>query len=302
MIESISHFATTIPKQEKLFSKETTRTKAYEKSQALFREKSFKEEDFILDENADTGVYSEEMVQGHLHEVSRLDALFEKEQNEEHPYAKGQNKKEVKQYGDIFEAILLDMIARGEWFGEDVYPIKTAKFDDYKNGVDILVDLKKARVPLALAIDVTFGFQGMHKKLERIKGDIERDKLGFVRYYRSKDGSYEGKVNNVARVVVGVEMDTVQKMAQMWVENDDEPLKKHFAQTLILSEIVIQLREYARYAQSLGHGRIARVYEAELAKVEHILAKKPDEDMEQFDRVYDCIVSGARSLNAQKRG
>lgn len=288
MMGSMESFG--FPKQETISEKERIRIEAYKKSQELFEKNAIREDSFV-----DT--YGEDAIQGHLRVVADLEEKFKKDKDAPHENASNYRNEEVKQYGDIFEAVVFDMIKRCEWFGKGVRPVKASKFDDYVNKVDVLVDLEHSRKPLALAIDVTFGFKGMQKKVSEILHKIDEDKLSFVRYYRSEDESYEGKVNNLARVVVGVEMDTVQKLSEYWIANDDEMLRAHYAQTLILSEIAIQLREYARYARHRGNERVARVYEADLEKVEVILVDKPDEHMDNYDRVYDCIMQVVDGIN-----
>lgn len=288
MMEAMGQFNAS--EREALNGKEKIRHDAYEKAWRLFDENAIQEESF-----SDT--YEKETIQHHIEAVKALEGKFREQSQLPHENNPTHKNEEVKHYGDILEAIVFDMIKRCEWFGNGVRPVKTSKFDDYKNGVDILVDLEHSRKPLALAIDVTFGFKGMQKKVADIISKIDEGKLSFVRYYRSEDGSFEGKVNNIARVVVGVEMDAVQKMAEYWIRNEDQKLRDHYAQTLILSEIAIQLREYARYARRKGNNHAAQVYEADLEKIETILAEKPDEHMENYDRVYDCITRVVKDMS-----
>lgn len=281
------------PTQERQKTKQEIRVEAVEKARELFSVRAISEMSF-----ADSDVYDREMVERHLAEVARLDAIFEADKLSGHDNAPGARNGEVKEYGDILEGLIFDQIERAGWFGEGVRPVKTSKFDDYKNGVDMLVELEGGRKPLALAVDVTFGFKGMKKKVDRILDEIDNNTLGFVRYYRSQDGSYEGKLGKLARVVVGIEMDTIQDMAAAWVkEGGDEMLRDHHAQTLILSEIAIQLRAYESYARRTGKDDVARVYGAELEKIEDILRIKPDAHMDSRDRVYDTIVQVVRDVD-----
>lgn len=274
------------PQQERVKTKEEIRTEAREKARGLFAERAISEMSF-----AERDVYEREMVERHLAEVARLDAIFEADRLAAHENAPYARNNEVKEYGDILEGLIFDQIERAGWFGDGVRPVKTSKFDDYKNGVDMLVELEGGRKPLALAVDVTFGFKGMKKKVDRILDEIDNNTLGFIRYYRSQDSSYEGKLGKLARVVVGIEMDTIQDLAAAWVKDGgDEMLRDHYAQTLILSEIAIQLRAYESYARRTGKEEVARVYGAELEKIEDILATKPDAHMDSRDRVYDTIV------------
>jgi hypothetical protein len=290
------------PRSEQRVKEEAFRLQAYEKARTLFEERALNETDFIENTETGRGVYTEETVRKNLEYVARLDEIFQREREQEHANAFGESKEKVKQYADIFEAIVLIAIQRLAWFGPEATAVKTAKFDDYANGIDILTALNHSRKPLALAVDVTFGLKGMQKKIAIILDKIEKGELSYVRYYRSEDGSYEGKLNNLARVVVGVEMETVQKMAEYWLRNDDETLRHHFAQTLVLSEIAVQLREFSHYARKVGQEKIASAYDTDLEKIGVILAEKPDDHMEKgiFDRVYGSILKTVRDSIAER--
>jgi hypothetical protein len=286
-------------------NKEQIRLEAHAKATALFEREAIDENSFLLNEETGEGVYSKEMIDKNLAEVARLDNIFASEKNNTHPNQEGSNNNEVKEYGDILEAIILNQVE--SWFSSgDGKPspkgIKTAKFDDYKNGVDLLVELEGGEKPLALAVDVTFGFKGLEKKINRILLDIERGDLGSVRYYKSSDSRFEGKISKLPKVVIGLEMDTVQALAKLWIENEDSlELKKHFTQTLILSEIVLQLRAYREYALDHVRSDLAEIYEIEMEKISSILEFKPDSDMDNADRVYTAITQITMDIERGRR-
>jgi hypothetical protein len=284
-LENISHRT---PQPQ---SREALRREAAEKARNLLAENSLQEESFIEDGEGG-GVYAKEQVEAHLKEVARLEAIWEEEKNSFHENQPNTHKETVKQAGDTLEGIIFD--ATASWFSDGVETpsaIKTSKFDDYKNGIDLVIELESGKKPLALAVDVTFGFKGLQKKTERILRDIDSGRLGFMRYFRSSDGSFEGKLGNLPRVVVGLEMDEVENLSKVWLEEGSEPLKDHYAGTLIISEIYIQLRTYAKYAASVGQDAIAKILDTEREKIETILASKKDEHMNHVtDRVYGALL------------
>ncbi len=302
-MEKMSTFINVPPSIEK--NKEQIRLEAHAKATALFEREVIDEKSFLLNEDTGKGVYSQEMIDKNLAEVKRLDDIFTAEKNNIHPNQEGSNNNEVKEYGDILEAIILNQVE--SWFSSgDGKPspkgIKTAKFDDYKNGVDLLVEIEGGEKPLALAVDVTFGFKGLEKKINRILSDIESGDLGSVRYYKSTDGRFEGKINKIPKVVIGLEMDTVQALAKLWIEGGESiEIKKHFTQTLILSEIVLQLRAFREYALDHDKKDLALIYEIEMEKISSILESKPDSDMDNADRVYTAITQITRDIERGRR-
>ncbi len=169
----------------------------------------------------------------------------------------------------IFEAIILDGASRGEWFGPDVRAFKSAPFDDYKNGVDIIVEFIKrssAGRYLGLAVDVSFSGDLM-KKFERIRREIVAGELAMIKYIGP-----EGR-KGVPRVVVGTDFHTVETLGKLWVSNSDS-IKKHAAQLLVLEEITLQLQTFAAFAREVDKAELALHFERELKVIEGIKAQK----------------------------
>ena len=288
------------PTGERPRSREEVRILAAEKARVLLEQHVLKEESFLfVDED---GHSNKETIERHLAEVARLEGLFAEQLAHGQEVVPGSHPEEVKQYGDILEAVIFDQIRRNEWFGPDVHVKKTSKYDDYKRGVDIVVEFEhEMKKPLALAIDVTFGRKGMEAKINKILDEIDKDEPAYINYYRTEDGNFEGKLNNLARVVIGVELHAVQDMAASWVEGDDTALKEHYAQTLILSEVFSQLQAYAEYANRKGKSRAEKAYRAEIAKVRSILDEKPDEHMDHDDRVCSSIETVVKQAIRSRR-
>jgi len=76
----------------------------------------------------------------------------------EEKYSK--NITETKKIADIFEAVVLEHGELSDWLGGSAKTMKTSRYDDYMNGVDLLVEFAGAEGEesehLGLAADVTF--------------------------------------------------------------------------------------------------------------------------------------------------
>ena len=94
--------------------------------------------------------------------VENMERKFEQNASEDQKY--------YKMLADVFETMIYDQMDN-EWLGPDAVAIKTARYDDIKNGVDQVVEFQEGKGSashLALAIDATTS-DDLGKKVERIK-------------------------------------------------------------------------------------------------------------------------------------
>lgn len=111
-------------------------------------------------------------------------------------------KLEARKLGAIFERILHEQAEMGDWLGPNAVTIKTSKFDDYKNGVDDVVEFQEEELEasyLALGIDATIGGDSV-SKFRRIKEEIDAGQLGGIKYFYSEHTGIKGRLPNVPRV------------------------------------------------------------------------------------------------------
>jgi hypothetical protein len=189
----------------------------------------------------------------------KVDELLEK-------FGENETNKKAK----ILEAMILD---QGEsWFGSDVKIEKTATFDDFINAVDLVL----GEGELAVAVDVTYGSNIVEKKLERIKEEIDADKLRDIKYYRTfKNGVPKRcKLHQVPRIVIGMETNAVDNLSAAWVRGDSEYLKNSEVQYILLDQMETELRKMAHYSEQVGSKEAADKYNNALDIVEKILKTK----------------------------
>lgn len=200
-------------------------------------------------------------------------------------------------HAEIVEAILYEHIEQSNWFGENVSTIKTSKFDDIRNGVDLIVEFeeeKNALLHMGLAVDVTFGEKSLQDKIRDIKSDIERGKLSEIKYFESERSPHKGLYQRLPRVVVGIDRGHMFDLMKMWVDNTrKKEFANHPVQAMILHEITGQLACFEQYAEKCGQHEIAAIYHKEGMLIRKIMRQKGEiagaGEYEQNDGVHNGI-------------
>lgn len=221
----------------------------------------------------------QQMVDRDMQYVRDRKAQFEKESTPE--------SKEDKKMATILEAIIHEQVELGDWLGPDAETIASSSYDDIANGVDSIVKLRhegEGDTHLGLAIDVTFSTD-IRGKLNKIMQDIEMGKLTEIKYLPLPDSeaaheyAYKGS-SKMPRVVVGIERQVAEKLADLWLKKNKENKKElgnHPVQHVIAKEILDQLAVSEQYARSHGNrNNIAAVYRQVSMVIERSLKEKED--------------------------
>jgi hypothetical protein len=212
---------------------------------------------------------------------------------------------EMQRYSTVFEAIIHDQIDMNGWLGEHAAARKASWYDDLKNGVDEIIEFEQteasATAHLALGVDVTFG-KGVLNKMNDIKTRIDSGDVGVIKYLLTD--TYRGEMKNVPRAVIGVDMKNLNEIIKLWVDNKKKSLAEHRVKFMILSQIMMQLSDFAQYADKVGKTAIASGFNRVLRIAENIWEeeskKYPNKDGDlnfQEDRVYSAIRSYCDDLN-----
>lgn len=224
--------------------------------------------DYAIQESEFEGVYSASDIAADKAEVERLERIYSSQETPE-----SRNSKKI---ADVLEAIVLMQSEMNEWLGSAT-TLRTSKFDDYKNKVDMLAEWSHpedgSRV-LALAVDVTFGSEQVEKKMRDIRKEINSGSLGKVRYFRDSDNQFMGTRNNVPRTVIGVSQPMVEELARLWLANDNRALAKHSVQRQFLVQIVHQLTVMRDYAARIGKDEVVKAYNQALVIARPLLESK----------------------------
>lgn len=197
-------------------------------------------------------LYGEENVSRDLKRVESFKSKFEHDDG-------------IKKVSDVLEGLVYQLGELGDWFGKNVETIRSSEYDDIINGIDLIAEFNTEDFTkhLALGVDVTFGTLSIGKKFERIKKEIDSDKLALVKYFESH--GFKGALKHVPRVVIGLEKDTIISLAALWMRNQNAELGNHFAQDILMREILEQLTAFKKYAESIGAEKAVRSYTQALA-------------------------------------
>lgn len=293
MIKIFSPEAILISKQEKGGDSEE-----YERNLEIAYEKAIK----LLDGERISpskfkGLYSAQMMEEHSNYVERRQQRFKANDIPEQI--------EAKKFATVFEAIIHDQVDMNGWLGENATAQKASWYDDFKNGIDEIIEFEKNKksslAHLALGVDVTFS-RGIAEKMNNIKMRIDRGDIGVIQYLLTKN--HRGEMRNVPRVIVGVDMKSLNEIIKLWVNNKKKGLAQHRVKFLILSQIMMQLNDFAEYAEKAGKTMIADSYDGVFEIVENIWdeeEKKYSGESGDFnfeeDRVYSAIRNYCDSLS-----
>lgn len=214
----------------------------YQRAISLLQEEEISLDDFL-------DLYSPSTIEKHRKYVEQKANTFSTNKKENFGMAAIH-----KKIGTIFEAVFYTQAEQSNWLGPNVQTIKTSKYDDFKNGVDIVAQFSLSQIPnaysfLGFAIDVTTSDQ-MAKKFIRIREEIKAGKLACIEYFISAypDLSFKGRLSNIPRVIIGASRDTVLSLGRMWIENRKRDLAKDPIQFQILDEISLQVKKFKEYA------------------------------------------------------
>ncbi|MFZ3020170.1 MAG: hypothetical protein WA051_01460 [Minisyncoccia bacterium] len=268
----------------------------YEKAQRVLKDAQINEKDFINPEleekegRAFADEYSKETVERDLETVKRDEAHHQASEKEE-------GKEEAKMIAEIFEAIVVEHGELSEWFGSNAFTLKTSKYDDYENGVDIVIEFEEddseENSHLGLAADVTFRSDST-TKFDRIKKLIEKGRLASVKYFKG--------AHQFPEVVVGADKNTVAELAILWTGNKNKILAEHKIQIMILTQIREQLIAFSEYADSFGKADVAKAYRESLETVNRILdGKKELANKVRFELDDDSVHLNIMSTTARLR-
>jgi hypothetical protein len=262
--------------------------RAYERAQA----EVLQNPDYVIQEKDFEGVYHA-AVQSDIAYADRFEKKFSEDRTE-HYYTS-------KKISDTFEAIVLMQSEMNEWLGSNATTLRTARYDDIVNKVDMLAEWKsptEASQFLALAVDISFGMKQIEKKLITIRHEIEKGELGTIRYFRDEAGNIMGTRRNVARTVVGISPMVIEELAGLWMGNKNKELGAHPMQRVMVDEMGFQLSMMMQYANKLGKFDVAQAYQQALNAMQTVRSEKKVIDIGDLakDPVRMEIVEQTRSI------
>ena len=271
------------------FGKEEAKA-AHSRAKTLFSEHEIKPKKF-----AGISGYTDEELRLDTERATKIEKGFERSASPE--------SEESKMYADILEAIAFEHGEMSDWFGAKSKVIKTAPFDDYVHGVDMVVETEvsdQETTHLALGVDVTFR-NDLFKKFDAIRSRIDKGELGQVKYFLSErpdtaradrvNKIHAGPLQNIPHVVIGAEIDRVKELALLWMNRKNKQLGEHPVQRMILQEIALQLEAFAAYARGIDKNEVAVILERQLQEIQKLQQEKQKAGIKTVahDKVFDEI-------------
>ncbi len=234
-------------------------------------------EDFIED-------YGEEEIEWDKKSARKLKERYEQKQ-----LKLPEEERENHRIAKMLEKVIEEVAELNEWFGGEAVVIKTCDYDDYKNGVDLVLEFNGEKKRSFLAVDVCMAFD-----YERVAGKVERnlnkvkdeDAPLEVKYYCSEiegsDGKvYKGKIKKAVPVVIGIDRNNAEELFNdcaelLQTKNKEAKTRVHTskAQVIFLEQIKNQLE---LYKESLEDKRMLRKVEDLLYIIANVREEKKEE-------------------------
>jgi hypothetical protein len=253
------------------FEKEMENANRIEKA-LDFVEKIHGQDIDIIKEKDFEDLYSPKTVEADMEWVRKEEERFEREDTPE--------QKEARKISAIFETLIYDQAEMSEWLGRGAITIKSSRYDDIKNGIDLIIEFPDSEEVsashLALAVDITLSSE-LEKKLSGIKRDIEHGKLSTVKYFRSETLDIRGEKRDVPKVVIGADSKMLNAVIDLWMQQTGESkdeLGNHPIQFILLEEIMVQLKKFRDYAEKVKQGKVGENYEKVLGTMSSIVREK----------------------------
>lgn len=201
---------------------------------------SLKLEDF-------SDLYGEDVIAKDQAHVESLKQAFANKRNIS--FIEGLTEGDVKKLSEILEFQIIKGFNVGRWI-PFCRAIKTSEFDDFVNGVDMVVEFQKSEQygHFGMGVDISFSHQLQHK-FERIKKEIDSydgkaHRLGRVKYFNSPQTGIRGELSGLPRVVVALDVGVMEDLAH----TKGDGYANHIARHAVILEIEHQLAVFADYA------------------------------------------------------
>lgn len=213
-------------------------------------------------------------------EAVQSDIDWVKKQRLEHQQKNSPNEIWHKKIADVLEAILHQQIEANNYFGENVWTIKTCAYDDFRNHIDSILEIRHPDQKTAnysgVALDVTSASHPdrLVKKINRILDKIKRGELAKIKYFQSDFLNIRGEKSNVPLFVIGCDLKHTEELARLWYNDKQHALAEHPIQVLLLKQIIQQAQLYRDYAKKVKQPEIADIYQQILDEFTTIAAER----------------------------
>lgn len=169
----------------------------------------------------------------------------------------------AKRLADLLEKSIYYCWEQMDWFWPDVATVLSSEYDDYVNWVDLILEFDKSdKSFIWIAADITYS-KSVSKKFDKIKSNIDSQKLATIKYYSHEDFSW--MIRNIPKIVIDLPEHEIRELAKkvyfLVAQSElktskelrkslNEDLENSPLKLLIIIQSVIQLIAFRRYAQN----------------------------------------------------
>ncbi len=280
---SPEHFHEEPPRLERAVDLEP----AYEHAERVLEADREPLESFIAPDGANRAIVARDCA-----EVERLEAIFRAKEAVDPEHRK------QKMLATATEAALKDGVNEGNMFGSGVRYRSTTKFDDYVNKYDGVLEFSDGH--LGIGVDVTFSAEATGRKLQAALDEIDKHKLGTVRYYRGQNGEHR-PLRNLPRVIVRFSPGDATRVARDWHEGNQAAASG--ARLQVLRQMAVQLRAFRAYAARSGwEPRELLPFDESLRHVDGMLSKVATPEERSAMQIDEAVLNLSRQLEAAGGG
>ncbi|MBP7845928.1 MAG: hypothetical protein KA007_00650 [Candidatus Pacebacteria bacterium] len=198
-----------------------------------------------------------------------------------------------KKIANITEGIVIDQLS-GKWLQNKGVCMPTSKFDDYTQGIDMVVEFPKDDVPneyMGIGMDVTFSNDStnLEAKLSRIiKQNIKANALSEVKYFDTEE--IKGKIS-VPRIAIAINEEYVKQLFSLEDKNQKEKIADHNVQLIFLYQIQQQCSTFCKLAHARGAKEVSKAYLDVFNQISAIMEEKAEEYEKNPDVLMNDVAS-----------
>ncbi len=203
-----------------------------------------KEMDFI-------DIYPEAEILEDLEEIRKIEESFDN--NPEQKYK--------AELASLLEAVLADQIESNNWLGDNVEIVPASRYDDIKQGVDIVSIYRQEDEEeyLGMAVDVAFANdkKNIISKLDNLKFSLKNAHIPKLKYFEDPQTG-EHRELLIPKVIIGTRQSSAEKLLRLWggeSKDRNKLLAGDTMQTKIILESLYQIDYFKNY--------VLRFYESE---------------------------------------
>jgi len=207
-------------------------------------------QNIAIDIDSFRDLYGEEVVEADAAAVQRLRERFARDEKTVLP--NGVTFEQIRQLSEISESFLLKGLNEAKWVPY-CGGIKTSEYDDYMNGIDLVLEFQKADHPashIGLGVDVTFS-NNLTRKIAKVKQEISAGRLASIKYFDSPNSHIRGQLRQVPRGIVGFDLDALHRISNYHKAHGEMPANDPL-RSVAFHQLSMQMRKFADYAEKIN--------------------------------------------------